>query len=140
MKRIQEVFQDMEGCEPSEMLRSKILLSIEQERVTRLSQRRLFSVVGLMISAIVFVGSVVAYGEALLQSDFWMLGSLLFSDLTIIVASFQDFSLSLLETLPVVPLFVILVPLSLFFWLTSLFLSFSEKHDSSHFSQTTLAH
>ena len=140
MKRIQEVFQDIEGYEPSEMLRSKILLSIEQERATRLSRRRLFSVAGLMISAVVFVGSVVVYGGALLQSDFWMLGSLLFSDLRIIVASFQDFSLSLLETLPVVPLFVILAPLSLFFWSTSLLLSLSEKQEKSHFSETTLAH
>ncbi len=140
MKRIQEAFRDIEEYEPSETLRSKILLSIEQERVARLSRRRLFSVAGLMISAVVFVGSVVVYGGALLQSDFWTLSSLLFSDLRIIATSFQDFALSLLETLPVVPLFGILAPLSLFFWSISVWLSITDKQERPHFSQTTLAH
>ena len=140
MKRIEDVFQEMPGHEPASGLRSRILTCIEQEQTLLLSRRRRMSIVGLVVSAFVFFVGIFQYGGPLLQSDFWRLSSLLFSDLGVVATSFQDFTFSLLETLPAVPLFALLAPLSLFLWSAGFLLSLSEKHETKHFHHGVLAH
>lgn len=96
--------------------------------------------VGLAVSGLIFFVGVFQYGGSLLQSDFWSISSLLFSDLSVVATSFQDFTFSLLETLPVLPLFALLAPLSLFLWSAGFLLSLSEKQETKHFHHGALAH
>ena len=139
MKSLQTTFQSMTKEEPRQALRLRILAQIQLLEERQAYRQKWFSLGMLGLSAIVFFGGVYQYGSMLLQSDFWTLASLLFSDLGILAGSFQDFAYSLLETLPLVPLLVILVPLVLFFWSMSLFLALSEKKGHSIFAGAVVA-
>ncbi len=140
MPQIHSLFQGLKISEPSAMLRMRVLARIEKEESMTLARRQKLSVAGVCISLAVLLFGGIQYGEELLQSDFWTLVSLLFSDLGVIMNSFQDFVYSLLETLPVVPFFAFLAPLALFFWSVSVFLSLSKKGQSRQYHGTMLAH
>ncbi|MBP7061056.1 MAG: hypothetical protein KBA91_03715 [Candidatus Moranbacteria bacterium] len=133
MKRIQDTFLDIVDQEPAPTLRSRILVSLKEEQLHRLARRRLISFSGLGVSISVFAVGAVQYGGALFQSDFWHIFSLLFSDMSVVLLSFQDFAYSLLETLPAVPLFALLAPLALFFWSAGFLLSLSERPSTKSF-------
>ncbi len=140
MKRIQDVFREITTSEPAPGLRSRVLARIEKEQKTLLAHRRQMSFAGLVFSTSLFSFGVFQYGGPLLQSDFWRFFSLIFSDLGLVTVSFQDFAYSLLETLPVVPLFALFAPLALFLWSVGFFLSLSENHETKSFSHSMLAH
>lgn len=127
MKPLERTFEAMNREEPRQALRLRILAQIQLLEERQMYRQKWFSLGMLSLSAVVFFGGMYQYGLVLLQSDFWTLLSLLFSDLGILVGSFQDFAYSLLETLPLVPLLVLLAPVVLFFWSMSLFLALSEK-------------
>jgi hypothetical protein len=57
------------------------------------------------------IGTILIFGKTILQSEFWSMVSLVFSDWQIVVINFYDFAYSLLETLPVLAIAIILVPL-----------------------------
>jgi hypothetical protein len=125
--KLVDTFQTLTDAIPDAGLRARILARLGTEQQRLLSVRRRWSVAGVMVSGLIFFGAWFQYSDALVQSDFWLLSSLLFSDLGAIMVSSQDFAFSLLETLPVIPLLVLMAPLALFFWSMSLIISLSEK-------------
>ena len=139
MKSLQTTFESLTREEPRQALRLRILAQIQMLEERRMHREKWFSLSILSLSVFVFFGGMYQYGPMLLQSDFWMLLSLVFSDLGILMGSFQYFIYSLLETLPFVPLLVLLVPVVLFFWSMSLFLALSEKKGHSVFSGAVAA-
>ncbi len=111
MTKIQETFTLLNRAEPSQTFQTRVLerLAVEQERI---SQRRFFmTVAGVVTSLVLSVYGVYAVGSTLVQSDFWQMLSLLFSDATAVTALGQDFFLSLLEMLPAVQIALVLAPL-----------------------------
>lgn len=139
MKPLQVTFEAMTREEPRQALRLRILAQIEMLEERRTHREKWFSLSMLSLSVCVFFGGMYQYGPMLLQSDFWMLLSLVFSDLGVLIGSFQYFVYSLLETLPLVPLLALLVPVVLFFWSMSLLLALSEKKGHSVFSGAVVA-
>jgi hypothetical protein len=137
MPQIRNVFQALTKENPSPALRETILLRIAMEETLLLKQKRSLALFGLLTSFVALSVIGLQYGTLFLQSDFWMLLSLLFSDLGLIATSFQDFFYSLLETLPVGPLLLLFLPLTLFFWSMSHF--FSSKRMERVFDQA-IAH
>lgn len=140
MLQIRSLFATLNINEPGTALRSRILARIREEEFRLFLRYRKLSVAGIFVSSLVLLFGGVRYGEALFQSEFWTLASLLFSDLSVIASSFQDFAYSLLETLPIVPFFAFLAPLALFFWSVSILLSLSEKDHSRNMRSSLLAH
>jgi len=62
------------------------------------------------------------FGQAFLQSEFWTMLSLVFSDIAIVAKNWDTFSMSLLETFPVahaaillIPVFLVLVSVNCYF-------------------------
>jgi hypothetical protein len=106
---------------PRPGLEKRILLALrEQER--RLFERKArLALVGVWVSGLALTGAGAWAGTALLQSEFWSLLSLAFSDWNVVGSSLQDFFYSLLETLPVLPVVVLLIP----FFVLNIFASIS---------------
>lgn len=138
LKPLHAVFHDLPESKPGSDFRSRVLVRLGQEQARILSRRRRFSLVGLMFSLSILAVGMLQYGAPLLQSDFWAFSSLLFSDWQALAPSLQDFVFSLLETLPVGPLFALLAPLSLFLWSVSWLLSLSERQTAGRFQQSVL--
>ncbi|MBP9727880.1 MAG: hypothetical protein KBD27_00720 [Candidatus Moranbacteria bacterium] len=134
MKPLEKTFEAIVREEPSQLLRASILTKIGLLQSRKERHQKWFSLGMLSLSILLFSLGVYQYGQTLLQSDFLRLLSLLFSDLGVLIGSFQYFSYSLLETLPIVPLLVLLVPVVFFFWSMSLFLALSEKRGQPLFS------
>ncbi|OGY41199.1 MAG: hypothetical protein A2Y82_02025 [Candidatus Buchananbacteria bacterium RBG_13_36_9] len=119
---LKELFKNILSIEPPNDLITKITLRIEEEKELRKIRRQfvifIFSSAG-SLGAIALIFYFVKL--KMLETGFWQLLSLLFSDFKIILANWQNFSLALLETLPV-PLIVSLLFCFLLFIISLKFL------------------
>ncbi|MFA6322504.1 MAG: hypothetical protein WCX71_03415 [Candidatus Buchananbacteria bacterium] len=95
--------------EPPAELLAKIMAKINQEKKIGLIKRKLF------FSTVIFFGSITAlvpifsiFRSNLVESGFWHYVSLIFLDFDIIKTYWQDFGLTILETLPTLSLAAIL--------------------------------
>ncbi len=114
-------------------------MSLHLARARQIRRARQFSFLGIIVSLGVASFGAVEYGAVLLDSPFWLLFSLLFSDLGIIAGSFQDFFYSLLETLPLVPLLFLFAPLTLLFWSLSFLSKYMEQGSERRISHGLLS-
>ena len=111
----QQIFSKLSPPEPSGDLLAKIIARIGEERkAARIKWRLvLFSAV-TVCSAVAFVPLFQMLRTGFIESGFLQFFSLLFSDFEIVAAYWQNFSLSLLETLPVFSLMVFLAVVLVF--------------------------
>lgn len=79
-----QAFKDVEGVEPSSKLAGFILSEIEFLRKKRAKRKLLLSYFSLTGSLGAFVLAVFEYGGVFLQSEFWDIVSLIFSDAMIV--------------------------------------------------------
>lgn len=84
-----------------------------------------FSFAGLLLSGFFF-------GGTLIQSEFWSIVSIFFSDISSVTNYLGDFILLLLETLPIIPLLAFFVPI--FFVCIFLSLLFSQTKSMQRLS------
>lgn len=140
MSQIRSLFRESRSFDPSPTLKGRILARIQEEQAALQERRRKLSFAGLGVSLLMLSLGIFQYGSALIESDFWLLFSLLFSDLGTVLNSFQEFAYSLLETLPIAPLFILLLSLSLFFWSMSFLLSLSGRGSHREFHGTVPTH
>lgn len=108
MKRsLQSIFEALPGERPGIGLKDSIL----KEIAFRVDRRRRWNIgvarFGVVTGGVVFGSSLWVYGPMVARSEFWNLLSLLFSDASTVLDSWQDYLFSLLETLPTVSLLVI---------------------------------
>ena len=82
-----------------EMLERRIFRGIAHEKA-RAMRYRLFVRSGLGVSLATSAYAFFGYGNGILQSDFWTLGSLVFSDASFVLAYWRDFGVSLAEAFP----------------------------------------
>ena len=127
MVTLNSLFKNIQVVEPEKTLEEKILRSIAL--ATSQQTKR-----NLMIAWFGFVGSFVAliffgwsYGPAFLQSDFWNLISLLFSDAVVVADNWSDFSFSLLETFPAFSIILLLFPVFTFLLTFSMYAKLFKK-------------
>ena len=99
-------------------LSARIARAIEEEARRKLQFRAMVASTCSFLSLILFLVSLAVVGNGLFTSDFWQLASLLFSDLSLVLAHSETFLLSLAETFPAASLAFLLLPL--FFHLAAL--------------------
>ena len=92
-----ELFSEIESPKG---LRQAIFQRIEKEKARRLFLKKLLIIVGFAISIVSGIATSAFFGKEILASEFSSLVLLVFSDLKLISAMWQDYLLSLLETLP----------------------------------------
>jgi hypothetical protein len=138
MKSIYLLFRELKQEAPSLLLRDRVLRAVAQAKERQTILYRRWSSLGIALSLLTLVWGGVEYETALLQSDFWTLITLLFSDIDVVMRSLGDFGYSLLETLPIMPLLILFTPLTLFFWSMSFLLSL-PSHDTK-VSRSLFAH
>lgn len=110
----------------------RILYAISLEKIARVKRRRLiFSYIGLSGSFAMLVFVWMVFATAILKSDFWYLFSLMFSDAAIVARNWNTFLFALLETMPILPALLILVPMFTLFLSFSMYFSNAGKR---HFS------
>jgi hypothetical protein len=110
--------------DPPEHLRGVILARIAKEARKRQLRRKMLLFGGFFVSGAGVISSLTYFGREILASDFWSIASLVFSDLGTVAGHWQDYSFSLLETLPVVSIIAILVPIAAMLILTK---QYAEK-------------
>jgi len=106
------------------------IVSLSEAKIRR--QKRMF-LLGSIFSFVGFSFSVFFFGGMLVQSEYFSVLSVFFSDISTVALYLSDFTLLLLETLPAVPLLAIFT--SVFFFCIFLFLYYTETksvHRSSY--------
>jgi hypothetical protein len=127
-QNLQKIFQNFENIEPSRGLEGKILKAIALENSRKAAKKLMFARAGLVTSFGALVYTLFVFGRAFLQSDFWNLAKLAYSDTGIIAKNFSNFSVSLLETLPIVEISAMLVPVFAVMMMLSWYFKFSNNN------------
>lgn len=129
-KKLIQLCQSIKEIDPPARLAVFVLARIEREKLRRIKQNLILSYVGFVSSAIMAVYALVAFGHSFIQSEFWSMLSLAFSDITVVAQNRNEFGLSLMETFPIMHVFIILVPLLILLVSANAYLSnrFSYKH------------
>jgi len=110
MKNLEKAFKNIPEINPSEKLGALILQKIEF-KIQKEAKQKLISSYVYMFGSIFLSGySFFVFGPEILQSEFWKLASLLFSDLQVVLANWQTFVYSLLENFPIIGVVAILFP------------------------------
>jgi len=105
----EKLFSYYNAPEPPNDLLEKIMKRINQEKRLLTLKRRLFIFSTSLIGSIVlFIPALKGVISGFTQSGFVQYFSLLFSDAEIVLAYWQNYTFSLLETLPVVSLILLL--------------------------------
>jgi hypothetical protein len=129
MSTLHTIFEKISEIEPSVGLENQILKKISLRNKLALRRKLAFIYTGFTASAGFFVWAIFTLGKAVLQSDFWNLAKLLFSDTGLVLRNWVDFSYSLLETLPIFGIVAILIPVfALFMLVSAYFKTVSHNH------------
>ncbi len=132
MKTLRTLFRDKRTAEERVELREKIFSVIASLREKRLKRQKRLSYAGLFLSGVAIVSAVSTYGGAFAQSEFWSIVPLFFSDILVVVNYWNEFSLLLLETIPVIPILLILVPTFIFLLFLNMYFKTRETHRFSY--------
>ena len=109
-QNLQKIFKSLKNIEPSRGLEGKILKAIALEKSFEIRKKLMYARSGLAVSFGALAYTLFVFGKAFLESDFWNMIKLAFSDGGVVAKNWSDFSFSLLETLPVVEIFAMLIP------------------------------
>ncbi len=126
MKTLSGHFKSI-AIEPDPLFEERLGVSLRLAEVRAMRRVRMISLFGIILSLGSALFGVFEYGSDLWQSPFWSLLTLLSTDLGLIVSALPDFTYSLLETLPIVPLLFLFAPLTLFFWALSSWMRILER-------------
>jgi hypothetical protein len=104
--------------EPPKGLKQAVLGRIKLEQEKKVFRKKILYFCGFFACISAFLFSGIYFGHEILTSDFWSIGSLAFTDLKIVSAYWQEFSLSLLETFPFEAVAFVLAPVFMLLVLT----------------------
>lgn len=132
-KDYKKLFTHLEPMEPPVGLFNRVMNRIREEKQLIILKRRImiFSV-GLLASVAMFIPVFRWVQADLTQSGFLQFFSLVFSDFKIVITYWQNFSMSLLETVPAVSLAILFATVFAFlellkFWTRDIKLIFKSK-------------
>jgi len=109
-KKLANLFKNIQSANPPEKLSENILMRIEKIQKRRFQLKTLLSTIGSSISVLAAVYLFFILGSSIVNSEFWNILSLAFSDVSVVAQNWQEFSLLLLETIPALTLALILIP------------------------------
>lgn len=114
-KNSDKLKQNYRLINPPGGLLEKVLSRLEKEqKILALKRRRIIFSFGAVISALGLIPAYLALQASLAESGFFQFFSLIFSDSEIIAAYWQNFVLSLLESLPIINLAIFLAVIMAF--------------------------
>jgi ABC-type transport system involved in cytochrome bd biosynthesis fused ATPase/permease subunit len=128
MKTLRTLFKDIEAPRQREALSSEIFLALLSLKNSQLRRRAQISYAGLLFSGVSIVYTGFVYGGAFVGSEFWSILSLFVSDVSVVANYWNEFALLLLETIPIIPILLMLIPTFIFL----LFLSMYYKTRAVH--------
>lgn len=131
-QNLHNLFKSIKTLEPGEGLERKILRSIAFEKSLRIRKKLMFARTGLAVSFGAFFYTLFVFGKSFLESDFLNLAKLVFSDTGVITSHIAEYSVSLLETLPVVEIFAMLVPAFILAMMFSYYFKFTNNNNYNH--------
>jgi len=127
-KNLHQIFKELKNPEPSEKLHGLIMAKIEKLRERQVKRKLMWSRLSLAGSFGAFALAVWGYGNAFLQSDFWMLLRLTLTDAGAVFKNWNDFFFSLAETFPVVSAAIMLVPVIAILFSLSVYFKVSQNN------------
>lgn len=131
-KKLSQIFKEIGGVEPGEGLKVLILKRIELEKDRKMKRKLFLSYAGFLSSVFGTSYALLVFGRSFLQSEFWSMVSLVFSDLLVVVGNWKTFAYSLLETFPVMNMIAILIPLLALFMSVNFYLSSRSRTRNIH--------
>ncbi|MFA6285278.1 MAG: hypothetical protein WC643_01985 [Parcubacteria group bacterium] len=127
-QNLQKIFKNLKNIEPPRGLEGKILKAISLENRRKVARKLIFARAGLAVSFGALAYTLFVFGRAFLESDFWNIAKLSFTDGGTVARNWGDFSFSLLETLPVLEIFAMLVPVFAVMMMLSWYFKFSNNN------------
>ncbi len=125
-RNFDEIINKFSEIEPPKGLKEAVFQRIEKEQVKAALRKQRFFQFSLAVCGISSFVAIVIFGRAILASEFFSLAMLAFSDLKIVLATWQDYSLSLLETLPTFSFTAALLPIFTFLLLLRQYAKFQQ--------------
>ncbi len=110
-KKLTDLFQNISEINPNKKLAGLILARIEKMQKRRLWLETISSFSGFFVSISMAIYIFLIFGNSLINSQFWNILTLVFSDASVVIAHYPEFLYSLLETLPAMTLTIMLVPI-----------------------------
>lgn len=110
----ERLFQNLERFEPSEKLRARILARIDFEKRRSARIWLAFFGAGATASLVAIIPSFQYVVREFSQSGFYRYFSLIFSDSDAVIASWREFALSLIESLPITEVAIFLAAIFAF--------------------------
>ncbi len=132
MSELSQIFKEMKQIEPGKGLESLIMQKIVLEREKQVKRKLLFSYFGTAASSLMGLYTLVYAGSAFFKSEFWSLLSLAFSDSLIVAGSWKEYLYSLGETLPVINLVAISIPVLGVLLFLNMCIYFKNKSKNIH--------
>ena len=139
-QNLSQIFKSVKEIQPPEGLDSLILSRISEAKNKQIKRKLWLASFGLAGSAVLTVYAIAFIGADILKSDFWNIISLVFSDMLIVAENWKEFSLSLLENLPVAGIIVIIAPIVIFLWSLKIYQELKKPNLRAHFNFKMFAH
>jgi hypothetical protein len=115
-EKLSQLFKNTQDLEPPAGLEGFVLSQIEARATKQTRRNLIFSYAGLLGSLAAGLYAFLVFGNGIIESEFFSLLTLAFSDLGTVLANWQDFAYSLMETFPVVYVAIILAPIAVLLW------------------------
>lgn len=132
MNTVQVLFKKIDGAPHRDGLESDILLAIGDAKRAQYKWRLMVSYAGLFCSGLAIILAGWTYAGAFFGSEFLSVVGLLFSDITTITRYWNEFFLLLLETIPVIPIALVLLPTFVFLLFLGMYAKTTQKYHFSH--------
>lgn len=131
MSRLRTLFKGIQAPPYRRSLEGDIARTVVEMKSRQERLRTVVLLSGLSVSALGMVVALFVYGEAFITAEFWSIFTLLFSDISYVFDFFGEFVVLLLETVPVVPIIMLLFPV----FVSLVFVSFYfQTEHKRHFS------
>lgn len=127
MKRFEKAIKNISELEPPRGLEAAVLSCIKLEVKKQVRRKFIFSLTGIVGSIVLGIYTTITFGQAFLNSDFFSVISLAFSDLNVVAGHWSDFFDSLAETFPALTVAAILIPVFTLFLSVGFYLD-SERN------------
>ncbi|MDP3956923.1 MAG: hypothetical protein Q8Q10_00280 [bacterium] len=128
MYTLRAFFRDREVVSPKAGLEKRILAAVLAVKNREMKRRLMIAYVGIVSSLGALAYASLIFGKPLIESEFWNVLPLVFSDLTVIVRYSNDFFLSLLETFPAFPVAFVLLPIFILFMFLNMYAGAQKNH------------
>ena len=131
-EKLSQIFKEMKQIEPKTGLSGLILQKIDLERDKQIKRKLFLSYAGLVVSFVAVFPAILKFGSAFLKSEFWSIFSLAFSDFMIVAGSWKSYLYSLGETLPIMHIVAMLVPIFGILMFFNMYFSLKRNYKHMH--------